>query len=254
MVHQKTDSRVEQKPRDYTVIKVMVALVLLIASVFALRAIGRVYATVSGFDAIYPAAKTVAIVALVLAAASIVGLIAGRKSVVGTVSSYVLPVALLAAFSALVLRRYLNDQMRLLYFVHAAVYCLYIIFSLYGSEFFCFSLATILSGFCFYFFSKGLGLNARTAIMAVIVALVLAVTSLLANRAAKDKGRVHLAKKTLQLFPVRFNATVLYVACAVLACCLIASLLLGPAFAYYCMFAAVAIELIGAVYYTFQLK
>ena len=40
-----------------------------------------------------------------------------------------------------------------------------------------------------------------------------------------------------------------------LACCLIACLLLGSAlFAYYCMFAAIAIELIGAVYYTFQLK
>ena len=37
----------------------------------------------------------------------------------------------------------------------------------------------------------------------------------------------------------------------VLACCLIACLLLGSAlFAYYCMFAAIAIELIGAVYYT----
>ena len=80
MVQQKTDLRAAQKPRDFTVIKVMAALVLLIASVFALRAIGRVYATVSGFDIIYPAAKTVAIVALVLAAASIVGLIAARRS------------------------------------------------------------------------------------------------------------------------------------------------------------------------------
>ena len=70
MVQQKTDPRAAQKPRDFTVIKVMVALVLLIASVFALRAIGRVYATVSGFDAIYPAAQIVAIVALVLAALS----------------------------------------------------------------------------------------------------------------------------------------------------------------------------------------
>ena len=35
----------------------------------------------------------------------------------------------------------------------------------------------------------------------------------------------------------------------------LACLLLGSAlFAYYCMFAAIAIVLIGAVYYTFQLK
>ena len=68
MVQQKTDPRAAQKPRDFTVIKVMVALVLLIASVFALRAIGRVYATVSGFDAIYPAASTSATIATICAA------------------------------------------------------------------------------------------------------------------------------------------------------------------------------------------
>ena len=88
-----------------------------------------------------------------------------------------------------------------------------------------------------------------------IVVLVLAVVALLANRAAKDKGRICLFGKKHAVFPVRFNPTVLYVACTVLACCLIACLLLGSAlFAYYCMFAAIAIELIGAVYYTFQLK
>ena len=35
---------------------------------------------------------------------------------------------------------------------------------------------------------------------------------------------------------------------------LIACLLFGSGFAFYAMFAAIAVELIGAVYYTFQLK
>ena len=92
-----------------------------------------------------------------------------------------------------------------------------------------------------------------------IVVLVLAVVALLANRAAKDKGRICLFGKKHAVFPVRFNPTVLYVACTVLACCLIACLLVaclifGSGFAFYAMFAAIAIELIGAVYYTFQLK
>ena len=39
-------------------------------------------------------------------------------------------------------------------------------------------------------------------------------------------------------------------AAAVLAACL----LFGSGFAFYAMFAAIAVELIGAVYYTFQLK
>ena len=103
--------------------------------------------------------------------------------------------------------------------------------------------------------AKGLGMNARTAIIAIVTALVLAAVALLANRAAKGKGSVKLFGKTVKVFPAKFSATALYVACTVLGCCLVACLVLGSAlFAYYCMFAAIAIELTGAVYYTFQLK
>ena len=107
-------------------------------------------------------------------------------------------------------------------------------------------------------------MNARTAIIAIVTALVLAAVALLANRAAKGKGSVKLFGKTVKVFPAKFSATALYVACTVLGCCLVACLVLGSAlFAYYCMFAMYptaeadsvgAIELTGAVYYTFQLK
>lgn len=249
MVHQKTDPRAEQKPRDYTVIKVMVALVLLIASVFALRAIGRVYTTVSGFDTIYPAAKTVAIVALVLAAASIVGMSAARKSVVGTVSGCVLPVALLAAFSALVLRRYLNDQMRLLYFVHAAVYCLYIIKLLYHAEFFTVSLVTLLAGWTFYRCVPGV-----SVFWTVLLAIVIVLAALTAYLAHRGHGTIVLFGKKVRLFPKTFAPLPILVTCALWLLCLIASVAVGSLLAYYCMFAAIAFELIAAVYYTFQLK
>ena len=46
----------------------------------------------------------------------------------------------------------------------------------------------------------------------------------------------------------------LCITCAVWLVCFLACLLLGATFAYYCMFAAIAFELIAAVYYTFQLK
>ena len=249
MVYQKADSRAEQKPRDYTVIKVMTALVLLVASVFALRAIGRVYATVSGFDAIYPAAKTVAIAALILAAASIAGLIFARRGAVGTVSGYVLPLALLAAFSALVLRRYLNDQMRLLYFVHAAVYCLYIIALLYHAEFFTVSLVTILAGWTFYRCVPGVSVF-WSALLAVVIVLV-ALTAYLAHR---GRGVITLFGRKIRLFPKAFAPLPILVACALWLLCLIASVVVGSLLAYYCMFAAIAFELIAAVYYTFQLK
>ena len=249
MVHQISDTRAAKKPRDLTVIKVMAALVLLIASVFALRAIGRVYATVSGFDAIYPAAKVVAIAALVLAAASLAGLIFARRGVLRTVCGYVLPLTLLAAFSALVLRRYLNDQMRLLYFVHAAVYCLYIIKLLYHAEFFTVSLVTLLAGWTFYRCVPGVSVF-WTVLLTVVIVLA-ALTAYLAHR---GHGTIVLFGKKLHLFPKAFAPLPILVTCALWLLCLIASVAVGSLLAYYCMFAAIAFELIAAVYYTFQLK
>ena len=72
MVHQMSATKAAKpQPRDYTVVKVMAALFLLILSVFALRKIGSVYTTLEGFDRIYPACGVVTVVALVLAAACI---------------------------------------------------------------------------------------------------------------------------------------------------------------------------------------
>lgn len=250
-----TKSNVTAKPRDLTVYKVCAAFVLMVLSMLGVKRVLDIYATMSTFDAVYGASNFVWKLCAVLCAASAVAYCVLRKKAVRKVFPYVFVLSALAGLCALDLRYFWTEHAAALYMAHAAVYCLYIIFCLYRSEFFCFSLAAIASGFCFYFYSKGLGRNARTAVMAIVVALVLAGVAFLANRAAKDKGRVTLFGKTCKIFPARFSATVLYVACTVLACCLAACLLLGSAlFAYYCMFAAIAIELIGAVYYTFQLK
>ena len=248
-------SNVNNKPRDLTVYKVCIAFVLMVLSMLAVQRVLDIYATGSTFDVIYNASKTCWTLCAVLCALSAIAAFALRGKRICKIFPYIFVLSALEGLSALDLRLFWTEHATAIYMAHAAVYCLYIIFCLYRSEFFCFSLATVLSGFCFYFYSKGLGLNVRTAVLAAVVAVVLAAVALLANRAAKDKGRIHLFGKTQKVFPAKFNPTVLYVACAVLACCLIASLLLGsPLFAYYCMFAAVAIELIGAVYYTFQLK
>ena len=49
--------------------------------------------------------------------------------------------------------------------------------------------------------------------------------------------------------PIRMSASRMLPAIVLIAC-----LLFGSGFAFYAMFAAIAVELIGAVYYTFQLK
>ena len=250
-----TKSNVTAKPRDLTVYKVCGAFVLMVLSMLGVKCVLDAYATMNTFDIVYRASELAWELCAVLCIASAIAYYLLRKKAVRKVFPYVFVLSALVGLCALDLRYFWTEHAAAIYMAHAAVYCLYIIFCLYRSEFFCFSLAAIASGFCFYFYSKGLGLNARTAVLAILVALVLAGVSFLANRAAKDKGRVKLFGKTLKLFHAHFNPTVLYVACTVLACCLIACLLLGSAlFAYYCMFAAIAIELIGAVYYTFQLK
>ena len=250
-----TKSNVTAKPRDLTVYKVCGAFVLMVLSMLAVQRVLHTYATMNTFDVVYSASALVWKLCAGLCAASAIAFFALRGKSVRKVFPYVFVLSALVGLCALDLRYFWTEHAAAIYMAHAAVYCLYIIYCLYRSEFFCFSLATIASGFCFYFYSKGLGLNARTAVMAVLVALILLGTAFLANRAAKDKGRVKLFGKTCKVFPARFSPTVLYVACTVLACCLLACLVLGSAlFAYYCMFAAIAIELIGAVYYTFQLK
>ena len=248
-------SNVQKKTRDWTVYKVCIAFVMMVLSLMLAHRVLDYYATANGFDVVYRGSQICVTVCAILCVASAAAFVLLRGKQVRVVFPYVFVLALLLGLSALNLRTYWIEQATVIYLMHAAVYCLYIIYCLYSSEFFCFSVATILAGFCFYFYSKGLGPNARTVALAVGLALVLAAVALLANRAAKDKGRIQLFGKKFHVFQVKFNPTVLYVTCAVLACCLVACLLLGSAlFAYYCMFAAIGIELIGAVYYTFQLK
>ena len=55
-------------------------------------------------------------------------------------------------------------------------------------------------------------------------------------------------------FPDGFNPLLFYFICVLWAVVLAACLIFGSGFAFYAMFAAIAVELIGAVYYTFQLK
>ena len=84
--------------------------------------------------------------------------------------------------------------------------------------------------------------------------LVLALVLLTALLCGRNKGSLVLGKRTYCVFPKSFTPLLLYITCLIWFACFVLCLILGPAFAYYCIFAAVAYELIAAVYYTFQLK
>ena len=156
-------STVNQNTNDLTVYKVGAAFALLVLALLALGRILNVYATGSTFDVIYRASQTVWTLCVILCAASVAAYIVLRKKSIRKVFPYVFVLSLLAGVTALDLRYFWTEHATALYMLHAAVYCLYIIFCLYRSEFFCFSLAAVFAGFSFYFYSKGLGMNALNA-------------------------------------------------------------------------------------------
>ena len=214
-----------RKGGDAAAYKIMGAVLLLAVSVFLMRLVANNYGTIDGADTIERASKLTAIVFGLLAAASLAVLLAVKSGWLRKVSPYVLAVSVLYAFSGLLLWRWWTTYISMLTFLHVAVYCLYIVYMLYQMEFFLVSLMTVVAGGAY-----------------------------IAANAAKNKGMLVLGAKRIRLFHARFNPLALYITCAVWAVCFAACLVFGAAFAYYCMFAAVAFELAAAVYYTFQLK
>ena len=243
-----------KKTEDQSVVyKVPAAFALMIVVVYAFWKLGGYYSTVEGFTALYPMFCVQRYVFLALTAAELVLCVLLKSRLARTICRYWLAAFALLCVSAWILSIFWTGNMIAIYLMHALVYCLYMVWQLYRSEFFTFSLVTATAGVVFF-------LTARTSYMAnriggsILLALILIGTALVVFLCAKNRGRLTIGGKTLQLFPDGFNSLLFYYICVLWAIVLIACLLFGSGFAYYAMFAAIAVELIGAVYYTFQLK
>lgn len=243
-----------KKTEDQSVVyKVPAAFALMIVVVYAFWKLGGYYSTVEGFSALYPVFCVQRYVFLALTAAELVLCVLLKSRLARTICRYWLAAFALLCVSAWILSIFWTGNMIAIYLMHALVYCLYMVWQLYRSEFFTFSLVTATAGVVFF-------LTARTSYMAnriggsILLALILIGTALVVFLCAKNRGRLTIGGKTLQLFPDGFNSLLFYFICVLWAIVLIACLLFGSGFAYYAMFAAIAVELIGAVYYTFQLK
>ena len=243
-----------KKTEDQSVVyKVPAAFALMIVVVYAFWKLGGYYSTVEGFTALYPMFCVQRYVFLALTAAELVLCVLLKSRLARTICRYWLAAFALLCVSAWILSIVWTGNMIAIYLMHALVYCLYMVWQLYRSEFFTFSLVTATAGVVFF-------LTARTSYMAnriggsILLALILIGTALVVFLCAKNRGRLTIGGKTLQLFPDGFNSLLFYFICVLWAIVLIACLLFGSGFAYYAMFAAIAVELIGAVYYTFQLK
>lgn len=243
-----------KKSDDSVVLKVMIALALLVFSIYMLQMISNAYGTLDGFERLYPVMLTVTLVCAALAVVSIVLALVLKNRTVRAICPYTAAVFALFAVTALALRLFWVQPLHALYILNAAVYCLYIVYMLYRMEFFLVSLITVLAGTVFYFFSNGFGLNARSIVLALILLAAIAIVAVIAMQAGKRNGLVPFSGCTYRVFPPKFSPVMLCITCAVWLVCFVLTLILGATFSYYCMFAAVAFELIAAVYYTFQLK
>ena len=143
-----TKSTVKTKPHDYTVYKVCAAFVMMVLSMLTVQRVLNIYAVGSTFDVVYGASQVCWKLCAVLCVVCVAAFLLLRGKRFRNVFAYVFVLSALAGLSALDLRYFWTEHATAIYMAHAAVYCLYIIFSLYGSEFFCFSLATILLRWC----------------------------------------------------------------------------------------------------------
>lgn len=237
-----------KKTEDQSVVyKVPAAFALMIVVVYAFWKLGGYYSTVEGFTALYPMFCVQRYVFLALTAAELVLCVLLKSRLARTICRYWLAAFALLFVSSLILSIFWTGNMIAIYLLHALVYCLYMVWQLYRSEFFTFSLVTATAGVVFF-------LTARTSYMAnriggsILLALILIGTALVVFLCAKNRGRLTIGGKTLQLFPDGFNSLLFYFICVLWAIVLIACLLFGSGFAYYAMFAAIAVELLSLIH------
>ena len=239
---------------DAAVYKVMIALVLVCAALLGLRSLRGYYATVEGFTALYDRTPTILIAGLALAVLAAAAAILIKKSAVRMVGPWVFVAGLLIAATGWNMRLSGVEDFSFLYYLCFAVLIQYIIFQLYRWEFFLFSLSTVVAGGVFFSFSRGIYWTSKNILLVIILALVLAGTFLVTNWAAHNKGYLSLGSSRVKLFPAKSAPILIYIVNVLWLVCTIAVPMLGGLFAYYCMFAAIAVEFIAAVYYTFQLN
>lgn len=254
----KAENTVRQAGDDTVIYKVMLALGVCCVLILGLHLANRYYVMPNYFTPVRAVMLWVFRAAALLALADAVCWIAMRKksAFFRRAGAPVFWILLEIALSGLVSYGYWVDAAGELYFLFIASTVLYLIYLLYQREFFLISLLTILSGACFFLLSKlydGAG-SFRPIVVNAVLAVVLILSGLVCWKAGKKDGCLVWGKKKWHLFNPGFSPLFPLVTCAVWLVCLIAAALLGSVFAYYCMFAAVAYELVAACYYTVKLS
>ncbi len=143
----------------------------------------------------------------------------------------------------------------LVFFLYIAAPCVYCLYLLYQREFFWISTVTASAGFVFYHLSKtaDFGISKLSMLMMAAVIVLLLAVAVLTFLAQRRGGQLKIGKWTALQLSAPLPGWTVYLTCAIWLVCLIAVPLLGSLFSYCCMFAAMALELLAACYFTIKL-
>lgn len=242
----------KQKPVDNTIYKAMIDMAAVCVCLFLLGFIDRNYPHHEKFLRWMEVFKWLSIGSAVVTVAGVVMCFL-KKPVLKTVGIWVAASFAVVAASCFALYEFWYEAIPYLYFLVIAAGALYLIWLLYPHDFFLISLVTTLAGGAFY--NHGQGYLGTSSILLYAVLAVLAVgIMVLTHLASRKNGVLSLKGKTIRLYMGKNGAVPLYLTCAILLACIVASVLLGSTFAFYCVYAAVGGLFIAACYYTIRLN
>lgn len=244
----------KKKSDDAAAYQVVAALVLLCCALLALRSLRAYYATVGGFSALYDSTLYIALGGGVLAVAALVVCALVKNRVVRMLMPLPAAVGILAAATGFSMRLAWTEGFPFLYFFCGALALQYIVLKLYRWEFFLFSLSTVAAGGLYYCLSSGFAWPPRAIFLLVALAVILVGSTLVVILAGRQGGTLRLFGQKVRIFGKGSAPLLILAVNGLWLLCTVAVLILGSLFAYYSMFAAIAVEFIAAVYYTFKLN
>ena len=163
--------------------------------------------------------------------------------------------SLVVALCALVIWRFYDTGVKFLYVLVPVIAVLALVYYLYQREFFFSALICGMGGVGLWAVRKN-GMAGHAVLMWVGFAVTVVVAAAIlaaALSARKEKGKLKVQGKSIQLFSAKANYATLAVSCVLACACFLAGMLLGTTVAYYLLFALAAWLVILLVYHTVKL-
>ncbi len=241
------------KPQDNTIYKAMAAMGFLCVGILLLQVLKNNYTSLEDIVANRPIFRWVAIGGLAAAVAGLI-MVFLKKPAVRMTGIGVLAAGIVVAVACGSLYVYLTVAISYLYFFVIASSALYLIWLLYPHDFCLLATLATLSGGAFYLHGQRSYTSSITVLLYLILAVLILATVVICQKAAKNDGVLTCKGQTLRLFSGKAGTMPLYLTCAILLACIVAALILGSTFAFYCVYAAVGGLFVAACYYTIRLN